>query len=322
VRTLRLLAGGASQEAWAVGLAFDAGDELTLVMRRDMGGVLNFATLSRAAEFAVIATAYAGGVPVPKPYFEPCEIAGKPAFFMEFVTGEAVGRRLVTDPAFAEARALLPEQLAEALAAIHRIDYRAAGLGELLGGPAPGRSALSVEFERLYAELDSLDEAHPALELALRWLSRNEPPRESETTLVHGDFRIGNVLVDPQRGLRAVLDWEFCHYGDPHEDVAWVCLRAWRFGNVALEAGGIAPRETWLQAYERASGRAIDRTRIAYLEVLGNVKWAIGAAMQARRHLSGLEPSIELASLGRLAAEMEFEALRTLAAYRAMERVG
>jgi aminoglycoside phosphotransferase (APT) family kinase protein len=218
----------------------------------------------------------------------------------------------VSEPAFAHARALLPEQLAASLAAIHGVDVGA--LAALLQHPAPGQSAAAVELARLYRELDEVDEAHPALELALRWLVRNEPPREARVTLVHGDFRIGNVLVD-ESGLRAVLDWEFTHLGDPCEDVAWFCVRAWRFGRDALEAGGIAEREVWLQAYERASGRSLDRARVAYLEILGNVKWALGALMQARRHLSGLEPSIELASLGRLCAEMEFEALRAIDAF-------
>jgi aminoglycoside phosphotransferase (APT) family kinase protein len=180
--------------------------------------------------------------------------------------------------------------------------------------PKPIESAASVDLARLYRELDSVGEPHPALELALRWLVRNEPDREAETTLVHGDFRIGNLLVEPGTGLSAVIDWEFAHIGDPAEDLAWFCVRAWRFGNDALEAGGIAERERWLTAYERAAGTTVDRERVAYLEILGNVKWAIGALMQARRHLSGAERSIELASLGRISAEMEFEALRLIEA--------
>jgi len=309
VSGLQRLAGGASQEAWSVDLALASGEVLGLVMRRDMGGVLTFATLPRALEFAVISAAFAAGVPVPKPFFEPTTIGGKPAFFMQRVAGEAVGRRLVAEPGFAAARALLPEQLARALYAIHRVDLNAAGLAGRLHGPAGEASAVSLELTRLYDELDTVDEAHPALELALRWLVRHEPPKEARTTLVHGDFRIGNVLVDPQAGLSAVLDWEFSHVGDPYEDLAWFCVRAWRFGNDALEAGGIAERETWLRAYERVSGERIDRERIGYLEILGNVKWAVGALMQARRHLSRAERSIELASLGRIAAEMEFDAL-------------
>jgi aminoglycoside phosphotransferase (APT) family kinase protein len=311
---LRQLAGGASQEAWLVDAVLEPdGERLELVMRRDMGGVLTLATLSRSTEFAVLRAVHSAGVLAPKPYFEPAEIAGKPAFFMQRVGGEGVGRRLVADPAFAKARAALPDQLALALAAIHRIDYRAAGLDALLPRPRADESAIARELARLYQELDSVDEAHPALELALRWLVKNEPLKETETTLVHGDFRIGNVLAD-ENGLTAVLDWEFAHIGDPYEDVAWPCVRAWRFGNDALEAGGIAERETWLRAYERASGRTIDRARIAYLEIAGNVRWAVGALMQARRHLSGVEPSIELASLGRVSAEMEHETLRLIAA--------
>jgi aminoglycoside phosphotransferase (APT) family kinase protein len=312
----KLLAGGASQESWSVEILLEPGGErLDLVMRRDMGGVLTFATLPRATEFAVIRAAYAAGVPVPEPFFEAATIGGKPAFFMQRVEGEAVGRRLVSDPAFTAARALLPEQMAQALAAIHRVDLETSGLSKTLGrtGGEAAQTAIGIELQRLYRELDSVDEAHPALELALRWLTRHEPPRERERTLVHGDFRIGNILVGVA-GLNAILDWEFAHIGDPLEDVAWPVVRAWRFGNVALEAGGIAERETWFRAYEKASGRSVDRERIAYLEVLGNVRWAVGALMQARRHLSGVEPSIELASLGRLSAEMEHEALRLISA--------
>ncbi|MGP6191526.1 MAG: phosphotransferase family protein [Vulcanimicrobiaceae bacterium] len=320
VERLQLLAGGASQEAWAVDLAVDAavadstaGERLQLVLRRDLGGVLTLVTLDRATEFAVISAAYAAGVPVPRPYFKPGSIAGKPAFFMQRVSGEAVGRRVVTDPALAKARELLPAQLAQALAAIHRVDYRANGVESRLQHPRPSQSAIAVELDRLYRELDEVDEPHPVLELALRRLVRDEPSGPARVTLVHGDFRIGNVLVADD-GLRAVLDWEFAHVGDPYEDLGWFCVRAWRFGNDALEAGGITDRETWLREYERASGERVDRARVEYMELLGNVKWAVGASMQARRHLSGAEPSIELASLGRLCAEMEYEALRLLEA--------
>jgi aminoglycoside phosphotransferase (APT) family kinase protein len=314
---LQLLAGGASQEAWSVDLVSAepaSAERLELVLRRDLGGVLTLVTLDRLTEFAVIAAAYEAGVPVPRPYFEPGDIAGKPAFFMQRVAGEAVGRRVVNDPSLARARELLPEQLANALAAIHRVDYRARGLGARLQHPQPGQSAIAVELERLYRELDEVEEPHPVLELALRRLVRAEPPAQARTTLVHGDYRIGNVLV-AEDGLRAVLDWEFAHVGDPYEDLGWFCVRAWRFGNDALEAGGIATRERWLRAYENASGESVDRARVAYMELLGNVKWAIGTLMQARRHLSGVEPSIEFASLGRICAEMEYEALRLLEGY-------
>ncbi len=103
-----MLAGGASQEAWLVDVALaGAPDPLRLVMRRDMGGALTTMALDRATEFAVLQVAYAGGVPAPRPYFAPATIAGKAAFFMERVDGETVGRKIVTEPSLAEARAAL-----------------------------------------------------------------------------------------------------------------------------------------------------------------------------------------------------------------------
>jgi aminoglycoside phosphotransferase (APT) family kinase protein len=134
--------------------------------------------------------------------------------------------------------------------------------------------------------------------------------------VVHGDFRVGNLLVGPD-GLRAVLDWENVYLGDPHADLAWLCLRAWRFGQDHLPVGGLGAREPFLQAYAAHGGQAIDRAALAYWEVLGNVQWAIGSLGQARRHLSGAAPSIELAALGRVCAEMELEALDLMLAHEA-----
>jgi aminoglycoside phosphotransferase (APT) family kinase protein len=142
----------------------------------------------------------------------------------------------------------------------------------------------------------------------LRWLRQNEPPLPERLVLLHGDFRIGNMMVDRQ-GLSGVLDWEFAHIGDPAQDLGWPFVRTWRFKVDHLRFGGIAPAEPFLQAYSAASGRSIPAERIFYWEVFGNVLWAIVTLNQARRHLSGQEPNLELASLGRLCAEVEMEVL-------------
>jgi aminoglycoside phosphotransferase (APT) family kinase protein len=169
------------------------------------------------------------------------------------------------------------------------------------------------------ADLRAIDEPHPALEIALRWLRAHDPdpidagssPRD--LVLVHGDFRVGNFMVGPD-GLRGVLDWENVHAGDPHADLAWICVRAWRFGMDSQPVGGIGERAPFFEAYTRASGRPVHPERVHYWEILGNVRWALGALGQARRHLAGLERSVELASLGRIAAEMELEALTLIEA--------
>jgi aminoglycoside phosphotransferase (APT) family kinase protein len=228
---------------------------------------------------------------------------------MDRIEGETIGRRIVQSAALSDARARLPEQLGRTLAAIHSVDPLAHGL-DFLRAPAPGQSASEARLNQLEADLQTIDEPHPALELGLRWL-RIHAPATARLVLVHGDYRVGNFVVGSE-GLRSILDWENVHRSDPHADLAWICLRSWRFGQDHLPVGGVSAREPFYAAYEAASGYPVDRWQAFYWEVLGNVQWALGALGQARRHLSGLAPSIELASLGRISAEMEWEVLKLI----------
>jgi aminoglycoside phosphotransferase (APT) family kinase protein len=161
--------------------------------------------------------------------------------------------------------------------------------------------------ERMRGELDSVAEPHPAIELGLTWVDERLP-RGREQVVCHGDWRIGNLAVT-DAGLGHVLDWEFAHVGDPAEDVAWPLVRAWRFGADHLRLGGVGEVEPYLERYNELTGRDIPLAELHVWEVLGNAKWAIGALTQSRRHLNGQERSVELAVLGRLAAEMEYELL-------------
>ncbi|TAM62409.1 phosphotransferase family protein [bacterium] len=300
---LRRLAGGASQEAWLVRVR-DGSQERDLVLRRDMGGALSSSARTRGEEYALLTAAHTANVPVPRVLFEPLTVEGREAFFMEHLEGETIGRRLVRDQAHAQARLLLPAQTMQALVRIHDIPLRSVAFL----GTARGPQDLIAALER---DLDACNEGHPALELGLRWLRLNAPPLE-RAAVVHGDYRVGNFMVGPE-GLRGVLDWELAHAGDPDEDLGWFCVRAWRFGRDDLPAGGITTRERMLEAYRNAGGHAVTLERLRYWEIFGNVKWGIGALTQASRHLRGEELSIELAVLGRLAAEMELETLRLLA---------
>jgi aminoglycoside phosphotransferase (APT) family kinase protein len=294
-----LLPGGASKEAWAVDVSA-GGARLELFVRRAGGGVIHVDTLSLEHEYRVIEAAFAAGVRVPRPFGYLGELGGREAFATERVGGETIGRRIVSRPELAEGRNALPVQLAEELAKVHSI------------APAevPFLRAGDV-LERFEHELDSVGEPHPAIELGLHWLRehRSEP---LAPVVCHGDFRIGNVVVS-ERGLEYLLDWEFAHLGDPREDVAWPIVRAWRFGADDLRLGGVGEVEPYLARYCELTGREIGIDELFWWEVLGNVKWATGALTQSRRHLSGQERSVELAVLGRLAAEMEHELLDLLA---------
>ena len=286
-----LLVGGASKEAWAVD---SAGREL--LIRRAAGGVIHQATLTLEQEFEVLRAAHEAGVKVPEPIAYLGEVEGREAFVMERIQGETIGRRIVRQPPPG-----LDLQLAEELAKIHAIAR------ERLPFLEQGDS-----IARFYDELDSVGEPHPAIELGLRWVKERLPPSADEggrePTVVHGDWRIGNVAVD-EHGLVVVLDWEFAHLGDPVEDLAWPLVRAWRFGADDLHLGGIGELEPYLQRYAELTGREVTRDELLVWEVFDNVKWATGCLTQSRRHLNGQERSVELAVLGRLAAEMEYELL-------------
>jgi aminoglycoside phosphotransferase (APT) family kinase protein len=301
VERLALLPGGASKEAWALDLRTPQ-RTLALLVRRAAGGVIHTQTLSLEDEHRVIEVAFAAGVRAPRPYGYLGDVGGRPAFVSERVSGETIGRRVVQRPELAAARVALPGQMAEELAKIHAIP--AEHLSFLHGGGARDT------IERLERELDSVDEPHPAIELGLAW-ARGAAPAQGETVILHGDFRLGNLVVT-EGGLASVLDWEFAHRGDPAEDVAWPLVRAWRFGVDGLRLGGIGEVEPYLERYNALTGRGISTAALAYWEVVGNLKWAIGAITQSRRHLSGQQRSVELAVLGRLAAEMEFEVLKLL----------
>jgi aminoglycoside phosphotransferase (APT) family kinase protein len=288
----RLLAGGASKEAWAV----DTEDGRELLVRRAGGGVIHLGTLSLRDEFAVLRAAQEAGLRVPKPIGYLGDVDGRDAFVMERVAGETIGRRIVRQPELEQARRALPFQMAEELARIHAIPHER--LPFLVAGDP---------VERCYRDLDSIGAPHPAIELGLLWV-RERLPRVRERVVLHGDFRLGNFAVDGN-GLVAILDWEFAHIGDPAEDVAWPLVRAWRFGVDDKRLAGMADVGPYLERYCELTGREIRMEELDVWEVFGNVKWAIGALRQSRRHLSGEQRSVELAILGRLAAETEYELL-------------
>src|SRR5437588_4284210 len=225
---------------------------------------------------------------------------------MDRLDGESVGRRIVREGALAEARKLLPQQLGEQLARIHRIDAKSASLN-FLPVPEAGCSAAQTALQRSARQLRRYGEPHPVLELALRWLEAHAPACDTPV-LLHVEFRIGNLMVGPE-GLRGVFDWEFAHIGDPAEDLAWPCVRSWRFGQDAKRLGGVGDFDEFLESYTKAGSRPVDRRAINYWEILGNFRWAFGCIAQANRHLSGQVHSVELASLGRRTAEMELELL-------------
>jgi len=295
VENLRTLTGGASRTTWA----FDAiADERRPLILRT--GPPDDIHAGMQLEAAVQQRAAAAGAPVPHILAADNSPAalGNPYLICEAIAGETIVRRIFRGLDDAR-RARLLQQCAQALAAIHRADPVGIGLAE------------SDQLSEWRDRLDEIGDTTATFEWTFRWLDRHRPP-PSPQVLVHGDFRMGNVIVD-ESGLAAVLDWELVHTGEVYEDLAWFCIRAWRFGAPEqLGAGGLGSVEAFLAAYEASAGVALDRDVFRWWLTVATLRWGVICRFQAERHLSGQTPSVELAAIGRRVAETEWDVLDLL----------
>ena len=298
------LTGGASQELWAFDV--EAGSERhELILRRNPGGTVKRENASgMETEARLIAMARETGTPAPEVVhvFTPEDSLGS-GFVMVRVPGETLARRLLRDADYAAARPLLAHQLGAAAARIHQID-------PVRAGPLR-QTTIDSHLDNARALYMANGGRRPVVEYAFRWLREHRPATESTPTVVHGDMRNGNIIVGPE-GLRAVLDWEVVHLGDPMEDLSWICVPSWRFGEIDKPAGGFGSREDLWAGYESVSGKPVDVARARFWEVLGTMRWGLTCAMMAREFEAG-ERSVEKAAIGRRASETEIDLLAALA---------
>ncbi|NPU66933.1 phosphotransferase family protein [Bradyrhizobium sp. 83012] len=305
VRGAAKLSGGASQETWRFDIVHPDGDVGAILRRSPKGygaapgraaGLDNEATLMRLA--------HAAGVPSPEVLhvLSPENDLGT-GFIMRRVEGETIARKILRDPQYAQARPRLARQLGGIAAGIHGISRAAL--------PALREMSTTKEIAELAREYRSFDWPRPVFDLALRWLAQNDPGPSAEVSLVHGDFRNGNLIIGTD-GVRAVLDWELAHLGDPMEDLGWICVNSWRFGEIDKPVGGFGPREELFAGYE-AAGRKVDADRVKFWEVMGTLRWGVMCCGMMQRFRQGPDHSMERALIGRRASETEIDLLRLLA---------
>ncbi|MBI1239483.1 MAG: phosphotransferase [Alphaproteobacteria bacterium] len=303
---LRRLSGGASQETWSFDLETASG-RLPLIMRRAPGGAPRDGTVSNAPGLAleaeIIRAVKQAGVPVPDvPYvFAPEDGVGS-AYLMTRIEGETIARKILRDPEFDAIRPHLARQCGEILARIHRCDL------------GPLRERLPVvtrgQLEHYEAVYRGYDYPHPVFDLAFTWLK----PRIkdiSDPVLVHGDFRNGNLMFGPD-GVRAVLDWEIVHVGDPLEDLSWPCINSWRFGVSEKIVGGFGDLKDLLAGYRDAGGAAYTEEDVRPWIVLGSLKWGIMCMGMYQAFATGFDRSVERAAIGRRSSETEIDLLNLI----------
>lgn len=303
LQSQKRLSGGASQESWT----FVAGDKAYVLRRNPGGKKRSDNALPKADEAAIISAAAEAGIAVPRVSYICSESDGLgEAYIMDFIQGETIARKILRDAEFDAVRPRLAAQCGSMLAALHRIEINTL--------PALPHSDAAGELEKYAGYLAAHAHPHPVFELAIKWLRDNlaAAAHDGPPVLVHGDFRNGNIMVSPEDGLVALLDWELTHLGDPMEDLGWPCVPSWRFGQHHNPVGGFGARTDLYGAY-RAAGGTIKEDAARFWEILGTLKWGIMcAALMTQAFESGLDPSIERGSIGRRASETEIDLLRMI----------
>jgi aminoglycoside phosphotransferase (APT) family kinase protein len=302
------LSGGASQETWAFRILHPDGDRDAILRRAPPGyGATSERAAGLEAEAALMKLAFDAGVPSPRVLhvLTPADDLGT-GFIMARVEGETIPPKILRDAQFDDVRPRLARQLGEVLAGVHAIDRAAL--------PPLRTMSSTSEIAQLDAEYRGFRWPRPVFELALRWLADHDPGPSTQLTLVHGDFRHGNLIIGPD-GVRAVLDWELAHLGDPMEDLGWICVNSWRFGEIDKPVGGLGAREEFFAGYA-ARGGVVDPGRQDFWEVMGTLRWGIMCCGMMQRFRDGPDHSMERAMIGRRASETEIDLLRLLAPRR------
>jgi aminoglycoside phosphotransferase (APT) family kinase protein len=300
ITSLIALSGGANNQTWrfTLGQCAAAGE---YILRRSFSEQED--SISKKLEAEIQKTAGTLGIPVAPVNWvlEPTDNMGS-GYIMTAVNGETIPQKILRNPKFAPILANMAFHCGELAARIHSMDP-----SKLKG----------LEEQDSYYQLNDLrtiyqanEQCLPVMELAFRWLEDNQPPPQP-LKVVHGDYRNGNFIVGPD-GIRAILDWELAHLGDPMEDLGWICVNSWRFGQRDKPAGGFGSREALYAGYESEQGSPVNPERVHFWEVLGTLKWGITCMYMSQQQDNDTPLLIERAAIGRRVSEAELDLLQLL----------
>ena len=301
------LTAGASQQTFRLTVEEGSGDTSMYAFRRAQPGLesSSYGQLPPSLEVELLKLAAEGNVPVPEIH---CVVGAEDGlgdgYIMEWLEGETMGQRIIKLPELADARESLAFECGQALARIHALPV-SRSLSEKLHSVSP--EALVRETWDAYIALDT---PQPMIDYTAQWLL-SHLPQDSRTTLVHGDFRNGNLMVTPD-GIKAVLDWELCHIGDPMRDLGWLCVNSWRFGNRSLPVGGFGRVEDLVAGYESVSNYRVDPDALRFWEVFGSFWWSITTLGMAKTWRTGETPSVERPVIGRRSTEAQMDCVNLL----------
>lgn len=302
------LSAGASRETYRLTVRKD-GREQVMALRRaphDGRSALGMGP-GLDVEAKLFAAATRAGVPGPRVFMmlEPGDELGT-GIVMEWISGETLGAKIARAPEFADTRTTLARQSGEVLARLHKADVAAGGLDGIL-------ELFDAEHSvrKTHASYLEFETPQPMIDFTAMWLLKNLP-RQRQPKLVHSDFRNGNLIVQPGKGIVAVLDWELAHIGDPMRDLGWLITRSWRFGVPAKPVGGFGELDDLIAGYEAVSGEAVDREAVRFWEIFGSFWWAVGCLSMADSYRKGMETSVERPAIGRRSSECQIDCVNLI----------
>jgi aminoglycoside phosphotransferase (APT) family kinase protein len=299
IKQLIPLTGGASADINRIILAND--DEL--IVRRTLSQEKSVMAIPKILEAKIQKVVKKNGAPVPAIIFEfsEGEEIGE-GYVMEAIPGETIPRKILRDEKFATTREKLPFEIGKSLAKIHQTQ-----LDDL---KALDQVTFSDSLGKLFQVYLSFNQPQPVFDLAFKWLEAQKLTEYGDV-LVHGDFRFGNFIIS-EENLESIIDWELAHIGNPMEDLGWLCVRSWRFGNVEKRVGGLGDIKDLIAGYESNSDIKIDESQLDIWQLYGSLRWGVICMMQTFAHLSGMVNSVEKAAIGRRVSETEFDLMNMI----------
>ena len=299
INVLIPLTGGASADINRIVLANDE----ELIVRRSILEDKAVMAIPKSLEAKIQKIVKAQGAPVPKillEFSEGNEIGE--GYVMEAVSGETIPRKILKDKNYESVRNKLPFEIGKSLAQIHQTKLDQ--LQDL------EQITFAESLNKLYTIYQSFEQPQPVFDLAFKWLE-NQDVIDYDKVLVHGDYRFGNFIISEEK-LESIIDWELAHIGNPMEDLGWLCVRSWRFGNVRKRAAGLGDIEDLISGYESNSKINIDISQLDLWQLYGSLKWGIICMVQTFAHLSGAVNSLEKAAIGRRVSETEFDLMNMI----------
>jgi aminoglycoside phosphotransferase (APT) family kinase protein len=305
------LSGGASQETYSFDVTTASGSVPRILRRRSGTRPVKPAdgtspSLPLATEAGLIRAAAKGGVPVADVIHVCTDKDGiGEAYVVSKVEGETLGRRIVADVRFEGTRKFLAKDCGKVLARIHAV------AGPDIPPIKSETTASTIDYyEDVYHQQGTL---RPIIEAGFKYL-RAHAPKNAAVQFVHGDFRNGNLMIHPEKGVAAVLDWELTHFGDAAEDLGWLCTNSWRFGGATKPVGGFGDYKDLLEGYAEAGGKDMTLDRVLFWQMMGSLKWGVMCMRMYRAHALGIDPSLERTMIGRRTSETEIDLVRLLEA--------